>query len=221
MKRVVNLFTLIELLVVIAIIAILAAMLLPSLSKARERGRQISCVSNLKQIGVAAAMYTDLAKEIFPLVGWGDGYNDGPHLWFKSVSPYFGGNEVLGCPSNLDGNPKISYGVNAGDAWSNMSPWGWRAWSGTFYSTPKALGQVTHPVQVTQLSDGSLTSVASCDAYSFSGASHFPGRHLDHQNFEFIDGHTDSLNTTITAGWDHYQRTWPGKDISALYNYIP
>ena len=59
-------FTLIELLVVIAIIAILAALLLPTLARAKQKGQQAVCLSNLKQIGLAFEMYLGDHENRFP-----------------------------------------------------------------------------------------------------------------------------------------------------------
>ena len=96
-------FTLIELLVVIAIIAILAAILFPVFARARENARRSSCSSNLKQIGLGFAQYTQDYDEHFPLsVVWpGPGAAPAgiPVGWADAIQPYLKSTQIYQCPS--------------------------------------------------------------------------------------------------------------------------
>ncbi|MBQ0105073.1 MAG: DUF1559 domain-containing protein [Armatimonadetes bacterium] len=90
-------FTLIELLVVIAIIAILAAILFPVFAQAREKARQTSCLSNLKQLGTAIMLYTDDNHETYPPVRNTSGGN-----WLTEVYPYVKNVNLFYCPSSYN-----------------------------------------------------------------------------------------------------------------------
>jgi prepilin-type N-terminal cleavage/methylation domain-containing protein/prepilin-type processing-associated H-X9-DG protein len=107
MKKIKSGFTLIELLVVIAIIAILAAILFPVFAKAREKARQISCVSNLKQIGLGLVQYSQDNDEALirawygPGNGWeGSDPSTNDYKWMDAIYPYVKSTQIFTCPDD-------------------------------------------------------------------------------------------------------------------------
>ncbi|MBI4027862.1 MAG: prepilin-type N-terminal cleavage/methylation domain-containing protein [Verrucomicrobia bacterium] len=211
-------FTLIELLVVIAIIAILSALLLPGLKAAREKGRQIVCLSNLRQTGLALQMYVTDNNGYIPVFeagGWPNPY------WNQLLMRYIGNRGRLWiCPSS----PEIRYasdmdaqtdGLSA--AYANFAFWyqtiGINGQVDAFYTTPIPLASVRNASTLVYATDSTGRmdqyyspsnptggAYAQWYVYPDAGMSFYP-RHSNGMNCLFVDGRVAWYSRAEVKSW--------------------
>ncbi|HEY3333025.1 MAG TPA: DUF1559 domain-containing protein [Capsulimonadaceae bacterium] len=159
-------FTLIELLVVIAIIAILAAILFPVFATAREKARQSSCLSNLKQLGLAFGQYTQDADEQFP-PNTSAVTND---PWPNIIMPYVKSQAVFQCPDDTNSQPiggNLQYLVS----YAYSQYFGTAVWLLGAPTQGLSLGKVDNPTTTLFLADGSATPVLGVDPSTWKATS--------------------------------------------------
>jgi len=199
-------FTLIELLVVIAIIAILAAILFPVFARAREKARQTSCLSNLKQNALAFQMYVQDYDETMPPAVYPDWqtYWDTKVDWSGHVigdgllTPYTKNQQIQACPTAKGiaaDRPYSGYGYNT--TYLGAIP--------AMGGTPAALAMIQRPTETVLVCDSALWS-SFTNALYLNNLLRAPGdpfyawigpnvhfRHNGAANVSFCDGHAKSM----------------------------
>jgi prepilin-type N-terminal cleavage/methylation domain-containing protein/prepilin-type processing-associated H-X9-DG protein len=201
MRRKCRGFTLIELLVVIAIIAILAAILFPVFARAREKARQTSCLSNVKQQATGVIMYAQDYDETYPMSVYTP---DGSTLvtFFDEVYPYMKNEDIYLCPSkknelNFDwvaaalGGTTINPGLWSSYMWNfsvfedgNATPYG--------PVPPVSMGEVEYAVETVMVYDGTLAMNAAFNSPVIA-------RHNSTCNANYCDGHAKAVHCSKLA----------------------
>jgi len=206
-------FTLIELLVVIAIIAILAAILFPVFARARENARKASCMSNLKQLGLAQMQYSqDYDEKTMPYSSTGSstGY---AFPWNRITQPYLKSVQILICPSAAGSVNSYTYNFIVGGNGRSIA--GFPLVSQTpMFADAKGTNETNNQCLAFLLPGG--TGGAIHDARKLMDPANLAAgwrtsgttagrigaaRHMEGANYCFIDGHVKCLKSiTVTSG---------------------
>jgi len=220
-------FTLIELLVVIAIIAILAAILFPVFARAREKARQSSCQSNLKQIGLGFAMYAQDFDEILPICwypidpgGSGDVWGN-PRMvkFFDAIYPYVKNEQLFQCPTTMNN-------IAGGGTTQSLTQIG-RNWSYGYncaWANARRLAWIQNPASraISTESAGDWRCNPTNGGNGCGGGAGDTGRgtwaeswtHNGGPNILFVDGHVKWMKASAALAGTQSRRLWDYDDVN-------
>jgi prepilin-type N-terminal cleavage/methylation domain-containing protein/prepilin-type processing-associated H-X9-DG protein len=235
-------FTLIELLVVIAIIAILASLLLPALAQAKQRGRSAACLSNLRQMGIAAHAYVADHDDSYP-IAYSNGVENGVNVSYAWDLTTFIENPPRVVPGLL-WEGQGTEAIQQCPSFAGKANWLVDPFTGYNYNTsfighgqfesiqePAKAGAVKHPEATVLFGDGQYSGGANKfmrAPFPNPGDATFRGRsagtqgfrHLGRSNAAFCDGHVEPMTQRYTDNADGASKVAPGTGFLSPNNSL-